>query len=219
MPRVLMAFTRCHTREMVSQEIVRSSGVTCCRRLCHRQAAGIWTAPTPADDNTPAHRWCASDRRFMGPAMRRGGGGHAVADDPQLRYLGAMPIAFSPNPATILICDFDTGFRPPEMIKKRPVVVVSPRRRRSQLVTVVPLSSTAPQPKEPWHHELATGTYPPARGRMWAKCDVIATVGLDRLDRVKTKSFQGNRSYVTYSVPTEEFQAILACVRAALGLH
>ena len=41
------------------------------------------------------------------------------------------------------MCDFDTGFKAPEMVKKRPVVVISPRRRRSsaQFYTVVPLST------------------------------------------------------------------------------
>lgn len=44
----------------------------------------------------------------------------------------------------VLICDFTTGFQAPEMVKKRPVVVVSPRRRIGQVCTVVPLSSVAP---------------------------------------------------------------------------
>ena len=41
-----------------------------------------------------------------------------------------MPITFHPHPGTVLICDFFTGFQPPEMVKRRHVVVVSPRRRR-----------------------------------------------------------------------------------------
>ena len=130
-----------------------------------------------------------------------------------------MPLSFSPKPGTIVICDFSTGFRPPEMVKTRPVVVVSPRRRHSQLVTVVPLSSTRPKPSEPWHHQLRGGIYPPARGPMWAKCDVIITVALERLDRIKTKDSQGRRSYTTYSIPDDEFQAIMACLKACLGIH
>ena len=50
-------------------------------------------------------------------------------------------LKFHPEPGTILICDYSTGFRLPEMVKKRPVVTISPRlKRRDGLITVVPLS-------------------------------------------------------------------------------
>jgi uncharacterized protein YifN (PemK superfamily) len=108
-----------------------------------------------------------------------------------------MPLNFHPAPGLILICDFTTGFQPPEMVKKRPVVVISPRRRNGQLVTVVPLSSVEPIPSEPWHHKLVDGTYPLARSPMWAKCDMVQTVGTFRLDRVMTKDINGKRAYMT----------------------
>ncbi|MCA8908510.1 MAG: type II toxin-antitoxin system PemK/MazF family toxin [Rhodospirillaceae bacterium] len=130
-----------------------------------------------------------------------------------------MPLTYSPRPGTIVMCDFTSGFRPPEMVKKRPVVVVSPRRRRSNLVVVVPLSSTKPAPLEPWHHALRASTYPPARSQMWAKCDVLNSVGLDRLDRIKTRDAQGNRRYETFTVPAPELAEILSCVRAGLGFR
>lgn len=129
-----------------------------------------------------------------------------------------MSIAFHPHPGTILICDFDTGFQAPEMVKVRPVVVLSPRRRTSDLVTVVPLSSTPPAPRLPWHLELPAGAYPPARGPIWAKCDVVATVALRRLDRVRTKGPQGQRIYSTPALVPETFAALQICVKAALGL-
>jgi mRNA interferase MazF len=128
-----------------------------------------------------------------------------------------VPLTFHPDPGTIVICDFSEGFRPPEMVKVRPVVVISPRRRSIQLVTVVPLSSSAPIPVQPWHIQLPDGTYPPARGVIWAKCDMLATVGFVRLDRVKTQ-LQGRRVYQTFQLGDAEFAAILAGVRAALGL-
>ena len=54
-----------------------------------------------------------------------------------------MPIRFPPVPGQVLLCDYDTGFRPPEMVKKRLAVVVSPRLPyRDGLCTVVPLSTT-----------------------------------------------------------------------------
>ncbi len=129
-----------------------------------------------------------------------------------------MPIAFHPHPGTILICDFSTGFQPPEMVKVRPVVVLSPRRRTSDLVTVVPLSSTPPVPLLPWHLEMPAGAYPPARGPMWAKCDVVVTVAQWRLDRVRKKGPQGQRIYSIPALAPATFAALQACVKAALGL-
>jgi uncharacterized protein YifN (PemK superfamily) len=56
-----------------------------------------------------------------------------------------MAIHFHPQRGTIVVCDF-RGFEAPEMQKRRPVVVVSPRlRHRDNLCTVVPLSTTAPR--------------------------------------------------------------------------
>lgn len=49
---------------------------------------------------------------------------------------------------------------------------------------------------------------------MWAKCDMLSTVSLARLDRVKT----GKRRYVTFDLPGADFEAIRDCVRIALGL-
>jgi uncharacterized protein YifN (PemK superfamily) len=39
-------------------------------------------------------------------------------------------LKFHPEPGTILICDYSTGFKKPEMVKKRPVVTISPRLKR-----------------------------------------------------------------------------------------
>jgi uncharacterized protein YifN (PemK superfamily) len=40
-----------------------------------------------------------------------------------------MPIKFIPAQGMVLMCDFDSGFVPPEITKVRHVVVVSPRQR------------------------------------------------------------------------------------------
>jgi mRNA interferase MazF len=109
-----------------------------------------------------------------------------------------VPVDFHPHPGTILICDFATGFQPPEMVKVRPAIVIPPHRRTSSLVTVVPLSSTEPAPMLPGHVLLPAGAYPPARGPMWAKCDVVVTIALARLERVRTK---GPRASVSTRYP------------------
>jgi uncharacterized protein YifN (PemK superfamily) len=129
-----------------------------------------------------------------------------------------MPLTFHPDARTIVICDYSTGFQPPEMVKVRPVVVVSPRRRGSQLVTAVPISSTAPSPIEPWHYELPAGAYPPAKGAAWVKADMIATVAVARLDRIRIRERGGQRSYQVFHLGPVEMLAIRAAVKAALGL-
>ncbi len=55
-----------------------------------------------------------------------------------------MPIQFPVDRKTIVLCDFDMGgFRPPEMVKRRPAVVLVGRLpNRSNLATIVPLSGT-----------------------------------------------------------------------------
>jgi hypothetical protein len=46
-------------------------------------------------------------------------------------------LKFHPEPGTILIRDYTTGFREPEMVKRRPIVTISPRlKRRDGLITV-----------------------------------------------------------------------------------
>jgi mRNA interferase MazF len=131
-----------------------------------------------------------------------------------------MPINFHPKPGMVLICDFSTGFTPPEMVKKRPVVVVS--KSAQQLVTVVPLSTTEPVPLEECHHELLNRSLPiPLRTkRHWAKCDCVTTVAFWRLDRVRTgiHPTTGKRTYVTYFVCPEDLVAIQKAVLHVLGL-
>lgn len=132
-----------------------------------------------------------------------------------------MPLPFSPNPGTVLMCDFNTGFKPPEMVKMRPVVTVSPRRRdRTELVTVVPLSTTPPVPPEPYHHRLRSTRLPGKLDKQetWAKCDLIYTVAFWRLDRIRTGRSKGKRQYRMGTLSDEDWSQIRQCVKIALGL-
>lgn len=126
-----------------------------------------------------------------------------------------MPITFHPRPATVLICDFTTGFLPPEMVKRRHVVVMSPRyRRHSGLCLVAPFSTVAPVPVEPHHYEIQAGAYPffdPAKS-VWAKADMLTSVSFRRPDRVLLHG-----RYVSPSLNPDDFQAIRRAVLAALG--
>ena len=61
-----------------------------------------------------------------------------------------MPISFPVAPGTVLLCDYSSGFRPPEMAKRRPSVVISLRLpHRNGLCTVVPLSGSSPRETSP----------------------------------------------------------------------
>ena len=116
------------------------------------------------------------------------------------------------------MCDF-RGFKVPEMTKVRPVVVISPRRRRGPgLYTVVPLSTQIPNPVEPFHHLMDSRSVPVELGAKlsWAKCDMLYTVSLHRLSQVKRRG-----GYVTPSpqVLEADLDAILDGVLRALGLR
>ncbi len=127
-----------------------------------------------------------------------------------------MPLLYQPKEGSVLICDF-RGYEVPEMIKVRPVVVIRKHKSNSMLVTVVPLSTTAPDRILDHHLELQShlqGASPVC----WAKCDMVATVSLSRLDRIRSRDRQGKRIYVISQLETDEFYAIKVAVRSALGV-
>ncbi len=67
-----------------------------------------------------------------------------------------MPIKLPPYTGMILRCDF-SGLKTPEMIKIRPVLVISPRPERLSKKTciVVALSTTPPDPIEKHHLKMS----------------------------------------------------------------
>lgn len=128
-----------------------------------------------------------------------------------------MPVLYQPKPGSVVICDF-TGMKVPEMVKTRPVVVLTKHRHNNMLVTVVPLSTTEPSVIGPHHHELSKNPLPdePAK-RVWAKCDMVYTLSIERMDRYKIRTRKG-RTYVAIELPDDDFQTIKKCVAAALGV-
>ncbi len=135
-----------------------------------------------------------------------------------------MPLSYYPSPGEIVLCDYATGFIPPEMVKLRPVVIVSPRlRKRGDLVAVVPLSTTAPNPAEPHHCSLVLAVPLPRpfdSPQMWAKCDMVATVALSRLDRFRDGRVPGGnaRRYTTGKVSAAQLIDIRKSILCGLGL-
>lgn len=66
-----------------------------------------------------------------------------------------LPSLYFPKQSHVLKCDFK-GFVAPEMIKVRPVVIISPSSRHGvRLCTVVPLSTTPPMNREDFDRVLA----------------------------------------------------------------
>lgn len=133
-----------------------------------------------------------------------------------------MPIHFHPNIGTILICDFDS-FTSPEMTKRRPAVVVSPRfRTRDQLCTVVPLSTSRPKSVCEYHCTLAFDPPMPKpfdSPEMWAKADMLYTVGFQRLSPpFAGKDDQGKRMYDIRQVTQDQLKTVQKCILYGLGL-
>jgi uncharacterized protein YifN (PemK superfamily) len=113
-----------------------------------------------------------------------------------------MGIKFPVGVGTILLCDYRKGgFQPPEMVKLRPAIVISPRLpHRSGLCTVIPIS--ADQPDHEVDYVVRLEFDPPLPDPFsykvaWAKCDMLATVGFARLDLFHTERDQyGKRKYL-----------------------
>jgi len=121
----------------------------------------------------------------------------------------------------VLMCDFSTGFKPPEMVKVRPVIVVSPQRHNRDTCIVVPLSSTEPDPIESFHHKLDPLSLPSKlrAETSWVKGDMITAVALHRLDRVRNgRSAAGARLYVSHKVTPIDWAATQHAVAIALGM-
>lgn len=125
---------------------------------------------------------------------------------------------YQPSERTVLMCDF-TGFIEPEMVKTRPVVVVKKHKSNPLLVTVVPLSATKPDPIQDYHYEFLHNPVPTAKvgDITWAKCDMVVTISLQRLDRFKMRE-NGARAWKWGEISEDEFAEIKKCIASALGI-
>ena len=133
-----------------------------------------------------------------------------------------MPLQIHPEQGTIVICDFQ-GMIPPEMNKRRPVVIISPRlRKRQRLCTIVPLSTTEPNPIEAYHHRLhiePSLPSPYSSKLCWAKADMIYTVSFDRLYLpFKSKNGDGKRQYDIRIIDKSDLVMIQRCILHGIGM-
>lgn len=124
------------------------------------------------------------------------------------------------------MCDFTTGFREPEMVKNRPVVVVSGKFQKTSpensICTVVPISTKPPRNPERWHRKLELNSIPlPLRAdgeESWAKCDMVVSVAFSRLNKIRTARANGKRVFVEHYVVPEDLTAIQACLLYVLNM-
>ena len=133
-----------------------------------------------------------------------------------------MTLQIHPEPGTIVICDF-RGMESPEMTKRRPAIVISPRlRSRTGLCTVVPLSTTPPKHVMGYHHRLTMAPPLPApfsEDHAWVKGDLVYTMSFARLRLpFDGKDASGRRAYDIRVLDEDDLRAVRACVLHGLGL-
>ena len=142
----------------------------------------------------------------------------------QTGYQARMPIQHHVAVGTILLCDYGLGgFRAPEMVKARPAIVVSPRlRHRGDLCAVVPLSGSEPAAAVDYVVRLDFADplpHPFPFSVWWAKCDMVATVGFNRLDLFRTPRDQyGRRKYLQPRLAAGDLEHVRRGVLNGLGL-
>jgi len=129
------------------------------------------------------------------------------------------------NSGDVLLCDFGPDPRepgiyplmsgpisvPPEMIKRRQVVVIS--TASAGLAIIAPFSTNQPAPLKPYHHFIPAGCYPFFSKDSWLKGDMLQVVSRARLDRL---FFDGRHQRAALS--KADYRAVRASALAGLGL-
>ena len=102
------------------------------------------------------------------------------------------------------------------MVKARPIIVISPKLPyRSDIVTIVPISTTAPKHDLPFVVRLSKNYHPEETDDLpcWAKCDMVLNIALRRLDGFRI----GRRKWANPQATGEDLQAVRAGVIHGLG--
>lgn len=134
-----------------------------------------------------------------------------------------MSLLYHPQVGTILRVDLNEGFKVPEMRKRRPAIVMSPKLvGRDQLCTIVPLSTTEPNPVQAYNCELELDPplpFPYNAPKMWVKADMLMCVAFHRLKLLdRGKDGSGQRVYDVRVIEAEKLDEIRACIRHSLGM-
>ena len=127
-----------------------------------------------------------------------------------------MALKFYPRAGQVIMGDF-SDLKDPEITKKRPVIVISPRLPDlSQLVAIVPISLTPPRRELPFVYEMSKNYNPTEDDglKCWAKCDLVMNVAISRLSAFKVD----RRKYVYPTLSPEDLKGVRVAVLAGLGL-
>jgi len=135
-----------------------------------------------------------------------------------------MSLDYHPRPGDILLCHFPECLQVPEMVKARPILVLSsPLPGRRELLCIVPLSTTEPAPVRPFHLEIPIARMPrrlqSKAARVWAKCDMLYTFSLVRLDRFKAGRDRstGRRMFEQGRITPDELRDVRKRAAGVLG--
>ncbi len=133
-----------------------------------------------------------------------------------------MPVSHPPKLGAVVLCDFSKGFVPPEMVKRRPAIVISPKISvRAGLCTVVPISTEVPRVILAYHVELTGLDLPPPwdTGPNWVKADMVYAVSLSRIDLFRRRSEHGGkRIYDEKTLSPEDLLKVRKAVLCGLGM-
>lgn len=123
------------------------------------------------------------------------------------------------------MCEFPSDYMHGEMIKKRPVIIVNNKMTtRPTLVNIVPISMTAPNTVCA-HHVNINRMYLPRGlsnqpGERWAKCDMVYTMSIERLELVRAHRGQnGKRVTDKGTLPPAVLLAVRIAAAKCLGVH
>ena len=131
-----------------------------------------------------------------------------------------MGLPYHPKVGEVLWCDYK-NLVPPEMEKKRLAIVISPKFiNRTDLCTVVPISTTAPKVAQNYHHRLEADPLPtsPEGTVAWAKCDMVMTVSFGRLSGWWGEKKDGKRIYQSLYISDADLIAVKKCVLFGIGM-
>lgn len=111
------------------------------------------------------------------------------------------PVNFVPAAGMVLMCDF-MGFRKPEIVKTRPVVVLSDRTRNRDTCIVAAISTRFPTDHRTIAVEMPVSRYSFLEATSYVKCEMTNTVRNGRLFLVR-KNGAGIDSRLTMLEPAD----------------
>ncbi|MFC1533580.1 type II toxin-antitoxin system PemK/MazF family toxin [Thermodesulfobacteriota bacterium] len=133
-----------------------------------------------------------------------------------------MALKYHPNIGTIVICDFK-GFKQPEMTKRRPAVVISPKlkERDNRVCTIVACSTVEPNPIANFHCKIDINPPLPKPYNspfQWIKGDMIMAVSVERLFfPIIGKDINGKRIYDVRVLKNDDLKRVQMCVLNSLN--